>query len=322
MQAGIVSKLYGTCYGIRPEVDMKTELQGYLRGRLRLRKAKEEYHKQRHLLAIGDRISFSQSASPVKKVWIEDVFERKNSLQRSSPHQIHCLGANVSRAVMVISMSTPNPHFGFLDRFLCAAFAGGVEPWIVFSKVDLLTKDKKSQGLRFLMQFYKSLGYTVFCLNLLSERDILQLKSRLNSGTTLLLGQSGVGKSTLINQILGQKLQKTQAVSLTTRQGKHTTTNACLYVSPTSQNAFLIDTPGLREWGLCHLQRKIIFDAFTEVRAHAKNCLFSDCFHQSNSIDCAVKKLLAESRQFFLFPRYSFRTKGKSTDLKERAASP
>ena len=301
MQSGIISKTYGAFYTVLPEADPSRELQGSLRGRLRLRKKEERHRKQRHLLSIGDRVSFSflDKEQKTDNVLIEDVLSRSNSLERSFRHELHCLGANLSQAAILVSLESPAPHFGFVDRFLCAAHVGKVKPWIIFTKTDLYEKKKRGAQKEdfFGFQIYKNLGYTVFWLNLQKKEELQSLKKEINSGSTLLLGQSGVGKSTLLNQLIGKPIQKTAPVSTASGQGRHTSTNASLFFHPSSK-AFFIDTPGLREWGLSHLKSENILAAFSEIRPLMPKCRFSNCIHQSSSLGCAVEDLLSASRQF------------------------
>ncbi len=299
MQSGIVSKTYGRFYGIIPENNLEIEFQASMRGRLRLqkRRASPQEQRQRHILTIGDRVLFSciddKVAPPTAR--IETIQKRENSLERSHSHEIHCLGANLSHAVIVLSLTLPVPHFGLLDRFLCAAYHGKVEPWIVFTKKDLFQKQGGKIKDFFPIQLYKSLGYPVFCINTLEKNEVYVLKKKLNFGCLLFVGQSGVGKSTLINQILDQDYQKTREISEATGHGKHTTTNGCLFILPKTK-AMLIDTPGLREWGLFHISKRDILSSFPEIHPRTLQCHFSDCTHDVNSVDCAVQELLTKNK--------------------------
>ncbi len=315
MQPGIISKTYGTVYGVIPENQPRIEYLATLRGRLRLRLRhlynKKKFSHHRHLLTIGDRVLFSQSEGTKQgpgttNYFIEDVLERRNAIERSSRHQTHCLGANVERVLIVVSMVEPLPHFGFLDRFLCAAYAGGLEAWIVFSKIDLLHQKKQETKLsprtKVLVKLetfpglYESLGYTVFVLNLLAKPEVDRLKEKLGLGTTLIIGQSGVGKSTLLNHFLGREAQQTNVTSPSTGQGRHTTTNSSLFVCPIT-DAFFIDTPGLREWGLYSLEDHLVMQAFPEIRNYMAEvpCRFSDCTHTPTSQGCSLHQFFGLS---------------------------
>ena len=301
METGIISKTYGSFYGVLSEKNLSKELRGSLRGRLRLRKKEEKKRRQRHLLAIGDRISFSFSneGKDLLNVSIEELFPRENSLERFHHNKLHCLGANLSRAAVLVSLESPPPHFGFVDRFLCQAYLGNVKAWIIFTKRDLY--EEKYKGCKkedfFAFRLYKELGYKVFWLNLKDHEDLKEIKKEIYGGTTLLLGQSGVGKSTLLNHLLGERVQRTAFVSAATGQGRHTSTNASLFFHSPSQS-FFIDTPGLREWGLGHMERQKILAAFSEIRPSMQKCDFLDCMHQPSSHNCAVEALLAASREF------------------------
>lgn len=302
MQSGIISKTYGSFYTVLSETDPGRELLGSLRGRLRLRKNKEPHsnYRQRHLLSIGDRVSFSFSKrdSETHSITIEDVFARSNSLERFHRHRIHCLGANLSRAVLLVSLASPAPHFGFVDRFLCAAHIGRVEPWIIFTKRDLYEKNGSRRKDFLPFHIYKNLGYSVFWVNLKRQEELKDLKKNIYSGSTLFLGQSGVGKSTLLNQLLGKTIQKIAPVSLRRGHGRHTSSNASLFFHSSSK-ALLIDTPGLQEWGLGHLKRQGVLEAFSELRPFMQKCQFSDCTHQSSSLNCAVEDFLSSSQRQF-----------------------
>lgn len=344
-QTGTISMTYGTCYGIIPENHQKTEIIGILRGKLRIKtkkKSKNTVRRQRHLLAVGDSVLFSFSgkscqdyfSSPKQEshVMIENVIERKNSLERSNRHEIHCLGSNLDRAIAVVSLKSPWPRFGFLDRFLCASYAGGVESWILFSKKDLLNTEETEKAL-IMASIYQKLNFPVYFLDLLLEKDMATLRKNLSSGATIFLGQSGVGKSTLLNQLSRKEMQAIGEISLATNKGRHKTTNSrAVYCSlrnedetkcvdhkkkknekEQTKDVFLIDTPGLKEWGLMHLERKTILESFPEIRERIHSCKFSDCTHHKDSSGCAVEELLEESDEFWMENGLDLSKKGYNT---------
>ncbi len=311
MPIGIITKVYGTVYSIIDEQDPSLTWQASLRGRLRLKKARppraRDYQKQRHLAAVGDRVYYKVSAADppgrmareaAPLAFIEEVLERRNSLERSTRYERQCLAANLDRSLIVLSLSHPKPRFAFLERFLCAAWAGGVEAWIIFSKTDLLASSEQRRTLQEYSALYTKLAYKVFCLNLLDRASLESLRHMLASGMSLFVGQSGVGKSTLFNQLIGSKTQRTSPISQATTRGKHTTTNTSLIVCP-DKHTFYIDSPGIEEWGIAHLSTQDVLEAFPETRPYTKKCMFSDCLHDVSSSGCAVRKLLDRSHAFY-----------------------
>ena len=292
MLTGTVSHLFGSFYGIIPEAELappKETILATLRGRLRLRKKEELYKKQRHLLTIGDRVHYtleSKQKHNQQAAIIEERLPRRNSIERGNRHNVHCLAANIDRALVIMSCKNPTAPVGFLDRFLCASHHGGVEPWIVFSKWDLLTPEEQKQQ-QTLSDLYEDLGYKVFNLNILDAKQSESLRVILNNGTNLFLGLSGAGKSTLLNQILPDAKQKTNTVITASNRGRHTTTNAILCPCPHTSARF-IDTPGLREWELQHLSRLEILKSFPELQVALESCQFNNCEHALGSIGCGL----------------------------------
>ena len=303
MQLGIISKVYNRFYNLISENDFNITLQGKMRGHLKLLKKSEAFRKQRHLISIGDYVNFkyineidSKEKNKISEVLIVDVLKRKNSLERANNHEIQCLGANIDRALILISLSSPQPNFGFLDRFLCAAHAGKIEPFIVFTKKDLYEKKLKQGNKKHPIKLYQKLGYNVFTLNLKEKKEIKKLQKKIKTGRSLLVGQSGVGKSTLLNLLLDKNVQKTGHVSLSTKYGRHITTNASLFFS--KSGASYIDSPGIREWGLNHVSYINVLSAFPETAKLMQKCSFANCQHNSYNSGCAIINFLDCSRKF------------------------
>ncbi|MCB1324172.1 MAG: ribosome small subunit-dependent GTPase A [Spirochaetales bacterium] len=290
----IVSRVYGAYQELWPWPGLEEVLLGRLRGRLRLEKARS-HGDMRHLLIVGDHVEYTRDANNPAEANIEGLLPRRNVLARSSAHEIQALGANLDRSVLIASLARPRLRTGFIDRFLVSAHAGQVSPVLLFTKPDLLEAEER-EFMEEDLQCYRDLGYSVFVANLLEpEPDALKpLLALMSEGVTLLAGQSGTGKSTFLNRILGRAVQPTATISPSSKKGRHTTTNAALFRHP-SGRALLIDSPGVKEWGIGHLSRDDIIAAMPELGAAAHQCQFADCKHESGSRGCAVQEILVQS---------------------------
>ncbi|MCB1320568.1 MAG: ribosome small subunit-dependent GTPase A, partial [Leptospiraceae bacterium] len=307
-QEGIISLVYGAYYNVRPLPDLQPELRAKLRGRLRLqsrhkkgsRPPGEDPLKERHLIMVGDRVRFLREHN---NAIIEEVLERRNAVQRATQYEIQALGANLDRAVLVASLSTPPLRTGFIDRFLVSCHAGKVQPVLLFTKPDLVD-ELDEEDLHAVLTEYNRF-YPVYCANLIASEAVSsiewtaefpglsELTALLDRGVSLLCGQSGTGKSTLLNRLLNSSAQKIGDISSSTGKGKHTTTNAALFIREDSaHDCLLIDTPGVREWGVQHLSREEILAGFPEIARVSEDCHFADCTHASGSLQCAVQDLM------------------------------
>ncbi len=267
------------------------EIRARLRGKLRLEKARPEHHRMRNLIMVGDHVHYRLEDSG--EALIEAVVPRKNDLCRASPSEIQALGANLDRALLVVSLTNPPPRYHFVDRFLASCHAGAVEAQILFTKPDMLENSQAKKEAEGMIDLYKNLGYSVYSFDLLNQQPVSEkerLWTALKEGVTILAGQSGTGKSTLLNLLAGSALQRIGELSVH-KKGRHTTTNSCLIVSG---NAMFIDTPGVKEWGLAHLTRRDIVDSFPEISAVSDDCQYADCEHMPDSRGCAVHTLFNE----------------------------
>jgi len=210
---------------------------------------------------------------------VETTLPRKTLLYRSNAFKSKMLAANVTQIVIVLA-TQPSFYEGLLNRCLIAAEAANIKPLIVLNKCDLPDHDHASEKLA----LYTTLGYKV--LRLSAKEDITALKPYLEGETSILVGQSGMGKSTMINALLPNESVRTQEVSHVLDSGKHTTTATHLYhLDSTSQ---LIDSPGLQEFGLHHLSAGELEHAFVEFRPYLGKCRFNNCKHLQEP-DCAIK---------------------------------
>ena len=210
---------------------------------------------------------------------IEDVQPRQSLLYRQDAYKSKLIAANVTQLLIVVA-AEPSPSEALLQRSLIAAEAAHIRPVIVINKADL----PSTAALQEKLSFYAQLGYKIITLSALGNVD--SLRDQLHGETNILLGQSGMGKSTLTNALLGETLARTQTISAALDSGKHTTTHAQLY--DLDEHTKLIDSPGLQEFGLHHLAAADLLDYFPDLRHLIGQCRFHNCTHRAEP-NCAVK---------------------------------
>lgn len=229
-------------------------------------------------LVTGDKVVFrpGREHQGVHSGVVETVLARSSELSRPNPYnEIKPVAANIDFIVLVIAPE-PQAHANLIDRYLVAAENCHIEPILLLNKTDLITENNRHH-LDDLLQRYTSLGYRT--LRVCSQRDdsLDALKSLLNHRISVFVGQSGVGKSSLINTLLPDEELKVGALSAATKKGRHTTTTARLYHFPSGGD--LIDSPGIREFGLWHMSEDDVLRGFREIAPHADQCRFRDCHH-------------------------------------------
>ena len=217
---------------------------------------------------------------------IENTLPRSTLLYRSNAFKSKTLAANVTQIVIVLA-TQPSFYEALLNRCLIAAEAAGIKALIVLNKCDLADEDYAKDKLT----QYSALGYSV--LQLSAKQDISALRPHLQNEASILVGQSGMGKSTMINALLPHESVRTQEVSTVLDSGKHTTTAAHLYHLDNS--SILIDSPGLQEFGLHHLSTGDLEHAFVEFRPFLGKCRFNNCKHLQEP-DCAITEAKAEGK--------------------------
>ena len=286
---GVVVKSTGSWYDVRTE---KGEiLKCRLKGVFRLDESKE---KDSNPIAVGDKVVLLKENSEDGWV-IAEIAERENYIVRSSPKHKgarQILAANIDQALLVVTMANPRTSTGFIDRFLLTAEAYHIPTIILFNKQDMLDpKGKKKQD--FVLNIYENIGYPVMKISALKQENIEQVRALMKDKTSLIAGHSGVGKSTLLNCIQPGLELRTEEVSRITGKGMHTTTFAEMHALDFGGN--VIDTPGVREFGIMDFKPEELSHYYIEMREALKNCKFNNCVHE-NEPGCAVRKAYDEGK--------------------------
>jgi ribosome biogenesis GTPase len=244
-------------------------------------------------IAVGDVVEFEEENELENSVMITKIHDRKNHINRQSPRiksQQHIVAANIDQSMMIATIKEPRTSQGFIDRFLVACEMYHVPAIILFNKIDLYG-EKELHKLEMMKEVYEKVGYVVKGVSLKQEKNLDAIKELLKDRVTLISGHSGVGKSTFINAILPQAQVKTQDVSGWSGKGQHTTTFAEMYELPFAGK--IIDTPGMKEFGLVDIERQELSGYFPEMRERLNNCQFNNCLH-INEPGCAVKEAVVE----------------------------
>ena len=246
-------------------------------------------------IAVGDNVVFDIEDDGVKTGIIKEVTDRHNYMVRVSPHnknQKHIIAANIDMALLVTSIADPRTSTGFIDRFLITAEAYHIPAIIVVNKTDLLKK-KHEDVLQLWQEIYGRAGYEVYPVAAKDKATLSALETKLLGKTTLFSGHSGVGKSTLVNQCIPGLDIKTKVVSGWSGKGQHTTTFAEMFELPGGGK--IIDTPGVKDFGLIDFEKEELSQYFPEMRAVMKDCKFNNCLHL-NEPGCAVKQAVIDKR--------------------------
>jgi ribosome biogenesis GTPase / thiamine phosphate phosphatase len=231
-------------------------------------------------LVTGDRVVW-RTGNPMGVVVA--VLPRTTALQRPDPHgDMKTVAANIDRIIIVVA-PYPEPHANLIDRYLVAANAIDIEPVLLINKIDRIDDDTRTK-IDYLESTYRKLGYKVLMLSTHTEQGLDELKEYLNHYTSVFVGQSGVGKSSLINALLPESNLRVGALS-ERQQGTHTTTSATLLHFP--GGGHLIDSPGIREFGLWHMEEAEVLEGFIEFRDFIGHCKFRDCSHRHEP-GCAI----------------------------------
>ncbi len=237
-------------------------------------------------IAVGDEVILEQEEG-LNTYVITQIEERKNYIIRRSPrnpHKNHIIASNLDQLFLVITMRTPRTSTGFIDRMLLVAEMHHIPTTLIVNKRDIYNQ-KDLERFEEIKAIYENIGYGIRLLSAQNEEDIEALKTDLKDKTTLFAGHSGVGKSTLINQLIPGLEINTKEISTYTDKGKHTTTFAEMH--PLPDGGYIVDTPGIKELGAVHLEPEEVSHYFVEMQKRLTDCKFNNCLHK-NEPKCAV----------------------------------
>jgi len=244
-------------------------------------------HMRTHLgqIVTGDRVIWRKSKDAGVVVALE---ERSSELKRPNNHgELKPVAANIDAILIVVAVE-PRAHASLIDRYLVAAELSEIEPVIVLNKTDLINEENADWILS-MIETYTQIGYKTIYASTSTNHGLEELNEFLTGRTTVFVGQSGVGKSSLVNALLPGVDMKVGALSETHKKGKHTTTTARLFHIPGGGD--LIDSPGIREFGLWHIDPQRLLDGFKEFRPFIGHCKFRDCAHEEEP-GCAFDEAL------------------------------
>ena len=249
-------------------------------------------------VSVGDRVIMEYEDGAGEGAMITEIQKRNNYINRQSPankYQHHIIAANLDQSLLIATLREPKTSQGFMDRFLVAGEAFHIPSIIIFNKADIYRK-KEMDLFEEHREMYESAGYKVLLVSVQDKTGLDETEALLRNKTSLLSGHSGVGKSSFINVIVPEMALKTRDVSGWSGKGMHTTTFAEMLDLP-AWNARIIDTPGIREFGLVDISKQELSHYFPEMRIRLNDCQFNNCLH-INEPGCAIKKALEEGRIF------------------------
>ncbi len=284
---GLVIKNTGSSYLVRTDAGERVECK--VKGNFRLRGIRST-----NPVAVGDGVSITETADG-ETAYITEIDERRNYIVRKASNlskQSHILAANVDLALLLVTVARPETNTTFIDRFLASAEAYRVPVRLVFNKTDALNGEEKDTAA-YLQHVYEDIGYPCHAVSALDGTGTEALPALLAGKTTLLAGNSGVGKSTLLNRLIPGAGARTAAISEAHGTGMHTTTFSELYELP--GGGALIDIPGVKGFGTFNMEPGEVSHYFRDIFRLASDCRFSDCTH-THEPGCAVLQALDELR--------------------------
>lgn len=296
---GLVIKNTGSWYVVRTDDGQLFDCK--VKGNFRLRGIRST-----NPVAVGDRVEIREQGAGCKGqeefFYITEIEDRRNYIIRKASNlskQSHIIAANVDQAALVVTISHPETSTTFIDRFLASAEAYRVPVILIFNKTDIYD-EADMRYMQAMTSLYESLGYTCLHCSASTGKGIDAIRQELQGKTTLLSGNSGVGKSTLINQLIPEANLRTAEISDAHDTGMHTTTFSEMIPLPgdseqSGASSWLIDTPGIKGFGTFDMERTEVAHYFREIFQIGQECRFGDCTH-TNEPGCAVLQAVEEHR--------------------------
>jgi len=279
-QKGLVLKSTGKWYIV--QCDGEEPIACRIRGKLRL-----EGLVATNPIAVGDWVLMADERDEEGKGIITEISPRTNYLVRKSTNlskQVQILAANVDRAYLVVTLKAPFTQPAFIDRFLVAAESFRIPVSLLFNKTDLYGQKEQTKLVE-LTEIYTNIGYPCHHVSLIQDADLGWLRDEIHGRSVIIAGHSGVGKSTLVNALDPSIDLRIGEISKAHKQGQHTTTFAEMHAL--SSGGYIIDTPGIRAFGLIDLEKQHLAHYFPEMRKRMEGCKFHNCLHK-NEPGCAV----------------------------------
>ncbi len=289
---GTIYKSTGSWYTVK--TDEGTYYECRIKGKFRIQGIKST-----NPVAVGDRVVFElDTKSDQVTGVIVAIEDRQNYIIRKSVNlskQTHIIAANVDQVFLLVTLNNPPTFTSFIDRFLVTAEAYDVKAILLFNKIDTYSEEELLE-IKYLADMYRRIGYECLGISALQGKNIDTLKEYMRGKVNMFSGHSGVGKSTLVNKIDPSLSIKTKAISEQHQQGQHTTTFAEMYDLPFE--AKIIDTPGIKGFGVVDMDKEEISDYFPEFFALKAACKFNNCLHIDEP-KCAVKEALENDKLFW-----------------------
>lgn len=287
MQEGIVYRSTGSWYWVKSSTGRFYDCR--IKGKFRLKGIKHT-----NPIAVGDHVRFSlYTEGEETKGTIEEILPRENYIVRRSVNlskQTHIIASNIDQALLLITLNNPPTFFAFIDRFLITAQAYQIPVILVFNKMDTYNEDELAE-VQWMKSVYEALNYPCHEISCFEAKDVAKIEALMRGKVSMFSGHSGVGKSTLLNALAPKLNLRTAEISAQHQQGQHTTTYAEMF--DLSDQVSIIDTPGIKGFGVVDMQAEELGNYFPEFYALKSDCKFNNCLHVDEP-HCAVKRAVEE----------------------------